>query len=132
MKNHPLDSHIARLIRRRRILRGMSQTELGKAVGVSFQQIQKYELGRNVTSVSKLFDIAAALGVPVTSFFEEMPKAAAGVGKRGLPKGSATDVEEDQMGKLAGLRLARSFEKIEDQRVRRYALGLIEALASKR
>lgn len=68
----PIDVHVGKMIRARRRAIGVSQHELAPAIGVTFQQIQKYELGSNRVSASKLFGIAQALGVPVASFFADL------------------------------------------------------------
>ncbi|MEJ2816399.1 helix-turn-helix transcriptional regulator [Caulobacter sp. CCG-8] len=73
----PIDVHVGKLIRARRRAIGMSQDELAPAIGVSFQQVQKYELGSNRVSASKLFAIAQALGVPVGTFFADLEEAGA-------------------------------------------------------
>ena len=68
--NHPVDTHVGQRIRQRRWMIGMTQQQLGERVGIKFQQIQKYETGTNRVSASRLWDIAAALDVPVSFFFE--------------------------------------------------------------
>lgn len=80
---HPVDVHVGKRIRHRRWMVGMTQQQLGEAVGIKFQQIQKYETGMNRVSASRLWDIAHAMDVPVNFFFEgldgdstEMPAAA--------------------------------------------------------
>src|SRR6188472_622763 len=85
MPNHPVDIHVGRRFRQRRSLLGMSQTAVGNAVGLTFQQVQKYERGSNRISASRLVEFAKVLDVPVPYFFEEMPaKAVAGhLGGRG-------------------------------------------------
>jgi len=75
---HPVDRHVGRLIRLRRRALGMSQTALAAALGISFQQVQKYERGRNRVSASTLHALAAALEVGVADFFEGLPAAAGG------------------------------------------------------
>jgi len=72
-RTHAIDQAIGRNIRRQRIKKGLSQAGLGAAIGVTFQQIQKYETGMNRTSAARLFGIAQALGVPVAAFFEAIP-----------------------------------------------------------
>lgn len=67
---HPIDVHVGQRIRRRRWMLGMTQQQLGTAVGIKFQQIQKYETGMNRVSASRLYDIAQALEVPVAFFFD--------------------------------------------------------------
>ena len=82
-------------VRQRRILLGMTQTALGKAVGLSFQQVQKYENGGNRLSSSRLFEFAKILDVPVSHFFKEMaPGLATGRRKVGRPKRTAGDEAE--------------------------------------
>ena len=67
---HPVDVHVGKRIRQRRWLTGMTQQQLAQSVGIKFQQIQKYETGANRVSASRLWDIASALDVPVTFFFD--------------------------------------------------------------
>ena len=81
MKHH-VDVHVGQRIRRRRWMLGMTQQQLGDAVGIKFQQIQKYETGMNRVSASRLYDIAGALDVPVSFFFE-------GVGQDGFEEAAA-------------------------------------------
>ncbi len=69
----PIDVHVGARVRQRRALLGMSQTTLGNALGLSFQQVQKYEKGTNRMGASRLFDLCRVLEVPVEFFFEEMP-----------------------------------------------------------
>ncbi|NSX56811.1 helix-turn-helix domain-containing protein [Parasulfitobacter algicola] len=72
---HTVDTFVGRRIRNRRREIGMSQAELATAVGIKFQQIQKYETGANRVSASRLWDIASAVGVPVTFFFDGVPRS---------------------------------------------------------
>jgi len=76
MPSHPVDVHVGARVRQRRTLLGMSQGKLGIAVGLTFQQIQKYERGFNRIGSSRLFEFAKALDVPVSYFFDEMPSNA--------------------------------------------------------
>ena len=73
---HPVDEYVGKRVRQRRWMVGFSQQQLGEAVGIKFQQIQKYETGMNRISASRLWDIADTLGVPVTFFFEGYDGAA--------------------------------------------------------
>src|SRR5260221_10865872 len=75
-KSHPVDIHVGQRMRQRRTLLGMSQTAVATAVGLTFQQIQKYERGSNRISSSRLFEFAKVLDVPVSYFFDEMPSNA--------------------------------------------------------
>ena len=76
---HPVDVHVGKRIRHRRWLVGMTQQQLAESVGIKFQQIQKYETGMNRVSASRLWDIASALSVPVSFFFEGLDDAGASV-----------------------------------------------------
>ena len=78
---HKVDIHVGKRIRQRRWLVGLTQQQLGAAVGIKFQQIQKYETGSNRVSASRLWDIADALGVPITFFFEGLAPRAASPGE---------------------------------------------------
>ncbi|WP_018632236.1 helix-turn-helix domain-containing protein [Neomegalonema perideroedes] len=72
---HPIDVHVGKRLRHRRWMAGMTQQQLGDAVGIKFQQIQKYETGMNRISASRLWELAGALGVPVSFFFDGMDEA---------------------------------------------------------
>lgn len=72
-KSHPVDVHVGTRLRQRRSLLGISQTKLGESVGLTFQQVQKYERGSNRVSSSRLFEFAQILDVPVSYFFDELP-----------------------------------------------------------
>ena len=107
----------------RRLMLRMSQMALGDAVGLAFQQIQKYELGSNRISSSRLQQFSNIVQVQVPFFFEGAPNAAAG------ELGSPVAVSEF-LATSHGLSLARSFAKIESSKVRRQIIELIEGVAS--
>lgn len=96
---HPVDVHVGLRLRQRRWLQGMTQQQLADAVGIRFQQIQKYETGANRVSASRLWDIAAALDVPVAFFFE-------GLGS------DAEVVADDMMAEREALDLVRAYYSI--------------------
>src|SRR6266567_5359493 len=73
-KPNPTDSHVGARVRLRRTLLGMSQEKLGNAIGLTFQQVQKYERGANRIGASRLFDLSRVLDVPVAFFFDDMPE----------------------------------------------------------
>ncbi len=106
---HPVDVHVGKRVRHRRWLAGMTQQQLAESVGIKFQQIQKYETGMNRISASRLWDIAGALGVPVSYFFEGMD--AAGKVDSDLPGDILADKE--------ALELVRSYYAIPEQQRRR-------------
>jgi transcriptional regulator with XRE-family HTH domain len=113
----PIDVHVGRRVRMLRTLKGLSQERLGRALGVSFQQLQKYESGANRISASVLFRASQALDVPVSSFFE-------GLGETPVADGSA---EFDR----ASLELARDLEQIEDVGMRDALRGLIRSIGGR-
>src|SRR5678815_4355896 len=90
---NPIDVHVGNRLRQRRTLLGMSQEKLGEAIGLTFQQVQKYERGMNRIGSSRLFDLARVLDVPVSYFFEDMSaettaRAKAGVNDPGMAEDS--------------------------------------------
>lgn len=115
---HPVDVHVGKRIRHRRWLVGMTQQQLAEQVGIKFQQIQKYETGANRVSASRLWDIAEALDVPVSFFFE-------GIGERAEEKSSGS-FPADLMGDKEALDLVRSYYAIpENQRRRLFELARV-------
>jgi transcriptional regulator with XRE-family HTH domain len=123
---NPIDVHVGSRIRLRRNLLGMSQEKLGEGLGITFQQIQKYEKGTNRVGASRLQAIAAILGVPVSYFFENAPTGDTVVA--GLAEESA-DYVADFMNSAEGLQLNRSFVKITDSRIRKKVIELVKALS---
>ena len=90
MKPNPIDVHVGQRLRQRRVLAGLSQEKLARMVGITFQQVQKYERGANRIGASRLFDLSRVLDVPVGFFFEEMtPEFAAGFMARMRPDTAA-------------------------------------------
>lgn len=111
----PVDLHVGRRIRERRLIVNMSQMALADRLGVTFQQVQKYENGGNRISASRLFAIAAALGVPISYFFEGIEGAQAGA----TVKQGSMVVDKD------GAELLRAFNSIEDQKARRTLVDIV-------
>ena len=131
MAHHPIDVHVGARLRQRRILLGMSQTALGKAAGIAYQQVQKYESGRDLISSSRLFEFAKILKVPASHFFEEMaPRLATRRRKVGRPKSNAGDEAEINL-KHETLQLVRAYYKIRNDGVRERIRVVVQALASK-
>jgi transcriptional regulator with XRE-family HTH domain len=126
---NPTDVHVGSRIRLRRNLLGMSQEKLGEQLGITFQQIQKYEKGTNRVGASRLQAIATILGVPVSFFFEDAPGAAkVGVGGAGSDLSAASAIEFCTSPE--GLQLNRSFMRIKDVRVRRRIIDLVKTLGA--
>ncbi len=123
---HPVDSHVGRRIRQRRMLMGMSQEKLGEAIGLTFQQVQKYERAANRISASKLYDISRALDVPVSFFFEDVDplSAAPAVGSAVV----GAEAPENAMDKRETLELVRAFYRIENPSVRKRLIDFVRSL----
>lgn len=118
---HPVDMHVGKRIRHRRWLVGMTQQQLAENVGIKFQQIQKYETGANRVSASRLWDIADALDVPVSFFFEGIEAEEAVQEER-----PAGQVPSDLLGDKEALDLVRSYYAIpENQRRRLFDLARV-------
>jgi transcriptional regulator with XRE-family HTH domain len=117
---HPIDVHIGRCLRQRRSLLGMSQTALGAAMGVTFQQVQKYERGVNRIGATQLFEVARVLDVPISFFFENA--GALSFKSRERKTGSPTNDRET-------LHLVRDFFKIRDLRVRLSVARMVKSIA---
>jgi transcriptional regulator with XRE-family HTH domain len=105
---HPVDAHVGKRIRHRRWMVGMTQQQLADQVGIKFQQIQKYETGMNRVSASRLWDIAEALSVPVSFFFE-------GLNEGGAPAAGSGDMLADK----EAMDLVRSYYAIPEAQRRR-------------
>lgn len=121
----PIDVHVGSRVRLRRMMAGMSQEKLGESLGVTFQQIQKYEKGTNRIGASRLQSIAMVLDVPVDFFFSGISSSAE------EQKKTKTDDAEHLLTFLAtqeGLQLNQAFSKIKDARVRRRLVDLIVSL----
>ncbi|HEV7415199.1 helix-turn-helix domain-containing protein [Tianweitania sediminis] len=125
---NPIDIHVGSRIRLRRNMIGMSQEKLGEQLGITFQQIQKYEKGTNRVGASRLQAIGGIMNVPVSYFFEDAPRDGAGGPEFGEPP--APSFETDFLSTTEGIQLFRSFTKITDPKVRRRVLDLIKVLAA--
>ncbi len=136
-KFHPVDVYVGRRLRQRRSLLGMSQTTLGNAVTLTFQQIQKYERGSNRMGSSRLFEFAKVLNVPVSYFLDEMPSNAlagrpmSGCGKKGFGEaGTLFEQEKDPLIKRETLELVRAYYKIRESRVRKRIFEMVKAVGA--
>jgi transcriptional regulator with XRE-family HTH domain len=125
---NPIDTHVGSRVRMRRMMLGMSQEKLGESLGITFQQIQKYEKGTNRIGASRLQHIATVLQVPVAYFFEDAPTT---------PGDAPTGFAEDRPGAYVtsfltsteGLALNRAFVRIKSPQVRRRIVDLVESVA---
>jgi transcriptional regulator with XRE-family HTH domain len=137
----PIDVHVGARMRLRRTLMGMSQERLGNALGLTFQQVQKYERGVNRVSASRLYDLAHVLDVPISFFFDDMPEAVYGGTPGGYTARRAAGFAETQDGFGAGhgqddalnrretLELVRAYYRITDPAVSKRIFELVKSLA---
>ena len=124
---NPIDVHVGSRVRMRRMLVGMSQEKLGDSLGLTFQQVQKYEKGANRIGASRLFQISRVLGVSVSFFYE---------GLTGDGEGNEVDQAEvdqsvfelDMLSSSEGIQLNSAFFSIRDPKVRKKILELVKAL----
>jgi transcriptional regulator with XRE-family HTH domain len=129
---NPIDVHVGSRVRLRRMLIGMSQEKLGELLGLTFQQVQKYEKGTNRIGASRLFQIAQYLSTPVQFFFDDI---ASDVMSRtegstaGFAERDAAPYVMEFVSSAEGLELNRSYSRIVDQRIRKRILELVRCLA---
>lgn len=128
---HPVDVHVGSRVRLRRTLLGMSQEKLGEAIGLTFQQVQKYERGANRIGSSRLYELSRILDVPVSFFFDDMPgNVAASSYVGGIAEGASEEYEAgDPLSKRETLELVRAYYKIGEPGVRKRLFELAKALA---
>jgi transcriptional regulator with XRE-family HTH domain len=128
---NPVDVHVGRRLRLRRTLLGLSQEKLGAAIGLTFQQVQKYERGSNRIGASRLFDLSRVLDVPVGFFFDDMSEEVA-ARSPGQSRGrmGPVDVEPSPMAKRETLELVRAYYKIHNPAVRKRLFEMVKALAA--
>ena len=124
---NPVDQYVGSRVRMRRLMLGMSQEKLGDALDLTFQQIQKYEKGANRIGASRLQQIATILQVPVSFFFEGAPASPGAAG--GFAEVDTSDFSSTLLSTSDGLALARAFMRIENRRLRRRIVDLVEEMA---
>tara|TARA_B100000676_G_C18083445_1_gene853065 strand:+ start:2835 stop:3311 length:477 start_codon:yes stop_codon:yes gene_type:complete len=129
---NPIDIHVGGRVRLRRTLLGMSQEKLAQALGLTFQQIQKYERGANRIGSSRLFKLSQILDVPVSFFFDDMTKETATGGGAQAPATAPEDPSgPDALTKRETLELVRAYYRIPDDRLRRKVFELVKAAGPK-
>ena len=125
---HPVDIHVGSRVKLRRMILGLSQESLGKSLGLTFQQIQKYEKGVNRIGASRIFEMAKLLNVPVQFFYDEMD------GDRGAATGFAEEADSggalmELVNSPEGVQLCRYFSSIKDAEVKKRVLDLVKSIA---
>jgi transcriptional regulator with XRE-family HTH domain len=130
----PIDVHVGTRIRLRRTLLGMSQERLGEALGLTFQQVQKYERGVNRVGASRLFDLSRVLDVPISFFFDDMPDNVAGRQGPAMSRpGGFADAQtpfgnDDSLNRRETLELVRAYYRITEPAIRKRVFELIKSM----
>jgi transcriptional regulator with XRE-family HTH domain len=128
---NPIDVHVGSRVRLQRMLLGISQEKLGERLGLTFQQVQKYEKGVNRIGASRLFDLAQVLGVPVQFFYDDVSAGEIGAGAvSGLADRVGDSYIFDFLNTREGLELNKAFARISDPKARRAILDLVRSLAN--
>jgi transcriptional regulator with XRE-family HTH domain len=125
---NPVDKYVGSRVRMRRIMMGMSQEKLGEALGLTFQQIQKYEKGTNRVGASRIQQIAEVLQVPVSFLFDGGPGGSSNT--NGFADGPSPAYVSDFLATSEGLALTRAFTRIGDPKLRRSIVTLVEQIAA--
>ncbi len=131
-KPSPVDVHVGARVRQRRVLLGMTQTDLADTMGLTFQQVQKYEWGTNRISASRLYGLSQVFDVTMGYFFEDMPPDVAGISPakgRGKAKALRSD-EPDPMATRETMELVRGYYKIKDANIRKRLREMINNLGA--
>ena len=123
----PTDKHVGARVRMRRLMLGMTQEKLADQLGLTFQQVQKYEKGTNRISASRLQQLCNILDVPISFFFEQAPQSAS-KSRRRAENLSPANVNEF-LASSDGLAIIKAFIRIEDSALRRSVVRLVEGIA---
>lgn len=131
---NPVDVHVGTKVRERRTLLGLSQEKLGEALGLTFQQVQKYERGTNRVSASRLYDLCHVLDTDMNYFFEDLPEEVASQAPNragGLAESAQqNNGKDDPLNKRETLELVRAYYRIQDPELRRRLFEMTKALGS--
>jgi transcriptional regulator with XRE-family HTH domain len=125
MAKKDVDSHVGKRLRQRRTMMGLSQEAVAKAVGITFQQVQKYEKGTNAMNANRLYEFARFMGVPVAYFFEglEASSQAGGFAEEG------EKFEHKRVSDRESLEMMKAFKRISEQSIRKRLADLVRAVA---
>jgi transcriptional regulator with XRE-family HTH domain len=127
---NPIDKHVGSRVRMRRMMLGMSQEKLGNSLGLTFQQVQKYEKGTNRIGASRLQQISQILQVPVSFFFDGAPTVGNVPRTDGMSEAPSPAYVSDFLATSDGLALTKAFMRISDSKLRRRIVDLVEQIAS--
>ena len=124
---HPIDVHVGARVRLRRLMLGMSQDKLGEALGLTFQQVQKYEKGINRIGASRIFRLSEILAVPIQFFYDDFDGAASEA--PGMAESDPGDAFMELLSSQEGVQLCRYFSEIRDPKVKKKVLELVRSIA---
>lgn len=127
-KPNPIDIHVGTRVRLRRTMLGLSQEKLGDSLGITFQQIQKYEKGSNRIGASRLQKLSEILKTPISFFFEDAPGAEKAT-LSGMSEVDSPNYVVDFLSTSEGLQLYKAFINIKDPKVRKKVIELVRSLA---
>jgi transcriptional regulator with XRE-family HTH domain len=128
---NPIDKHVGSRVRMRRMMLSMSQEKLGGALGLTFQQVQKYEKGTNRIGASRLQQISQILQVPVAFFFEGAPTFHPQNESEGMGEAPSPTYVSDFLATSDGLALTKAFMEIKEPKLRRRIVDLVEEIAGR-
>lgn len=129
MPHHPIDVHVGSRVRLRRTLLGLSQQKLGNRLGLTFQQVQKYERGANRISASRLFELGKIMDVPINFFFDDMPLEKPDTISQ-LADEDDNKFEHKFLAKRETLELVRAYYRITDTNVRKRLFDVVKSIAN--
>ncbi|MEM9495433.1 MAG: helix-turn-helix transcriptional regulator [Pseudomonadota bacterium] len=126
---HPIDVHVGARVRLRRLMLGMSQDKLGEALGLTFQQVQKYEKGINRIGASRIFKLSETLGVPIQFFYDDLDTGEGA--SPGFAEGEtdSRDAFMELLSSADGVQLCRYYSEIKDPKVKKRVLDLVRSIA---
>ena len=125
---NPIDIHVGARVRLRRNMLGLSQEKLGESLGITFQQIQKYEKGTNRIGASRLQQLSEILKTPISFFFDDIPHTSGNTAS-GLSESDSPNYIVDFLSSSEGLQLNKAFANIKDPKVRKKIIDLVRSLA---
>jgi transcriptional regulator with XRE-family HTH domain len=132
MSKQDIDTHVGKRLRLRRTMMGLSQEAVAKAVGITFQQVQKYEKGANAMNANRLYEFAQFMHVPVAYFFDELerPASSGGAAAEGFAEeGPSFDHNHKTVSDRESLEMMKAFKRIPQQLVRKRLADLVRAIA---
>jgi len=132
MSKQDIDSHVGKRLRLRRTMMGLSQEAVAKAVGITFQQVQKYEKGANAMNANRLFEFSQFMHVPVAYFFEGLEQALSQAAPGFSEEGEKFDHNHKRVSDRESLEMMKAFKRIKEQVVRKRLSDLVRAIAENR